>query len=196
MIESNIINWLDFGDSAQNIDIYSKKGILIFFNFYRELIKKRFFPISINIFFMILFFVQLWTITVISVSYEGDIILEILDYLKKVTIFYEIITNELNYRKIFFILVGLILFDFLLIVFTFLMMKKINVYPIIIVINLLNIAIYYYFIGPSINIFLINNWCENGTHKYLGLPCYSKSHLNFYIVSIIMVLLSILISFI
>ena len=196
MIESNVINWLDFGDSAQNIDIYSKKGILLFFKFYRELIKNKFFPISVNIFFMIIFFIQLWTITIITVSSEGDIILEILDYLKKVTVFYEIITNELNYKKILIISITLILFDFILIVFTLLMMKKINVYPIIIVINLLNLAIYYYFTGPSITIFLINTLCQDGTHLYLGLPCYTKSHLNFFILSIIMLLLSILISFI
>ena len=27
MIESNIINWIDLGDSMQNLDVYSKKKI-------------------------------------------------------------------------------------------------------------------------------------------------------------------------
>ena len=32
MIESNIIDWIDFNDNIQNVDIYSKKIILIICN--------------------------------------------------------------------------------------------------------------------------------------------------------------------
>ena len=33
MIESNIINWIDLGDSMQSLDIYGKKKMIKFFNF-------------------------------------------------------------------------------------------------------------------------------------------------------------------
>ena len=34
MIESNIIEWLDFGDSTQIIDIYTKRNRINFFFFF------------------------------------------------------------------------------------------------------------------------------------------------------------------
>ena len=30
MIESNIINWIDLGDSMQNLDVYSKKKLVTY----------------------------------------------------------------------------------------------------------------------------------------------------------------------
>ena len=44
MIESNIINWIDLGDSMQSLDIYGKKKMIKFFNFIRVLTSlKKFF---------------------------------------------------------------------------------------------------------------------------------------------------------
>ena len=196
MIESNVIKWLDFGDSVQSIDAYSKKGLLIFFKFFREMVKNKYFPIAINIFCLIIFFIQIWTMAIILVSSEGDLVLEILDYLKKVTIFYEIITNFLTYKEIFIIIICMIFFDCILIILSLLFINKINISLFILLINLLNVAIYYYFIGPITNIFLISIWCENGIHKFLGTSCYSNPHLFFFIMSLIILILSILISFI
>ena len=127
MIESNVIEWLDFGDSAQNIDIYSKKLILILFSFCRALIKNKYFPPAIYVIFLIIFFIQLWTMTIISVPYEGDVILEILDYLKKVTVFFEIIENSFTYNMIIIIPFYFILFDYILCVIAIIIFKKINI---------------------------------------------------------------------
>ena len=80
MIESNIIEWLDFEDSAQNLDIYSKKHILIIFKFFRNLIKNKYFPAGLNQIFVIIFFIQLFTLSTMFISAEGDLFLEILDY--------------------------------------------------------------------------------------------------------------------
>ena len=52
MIESNIIEWLEFGDSAQILDVYSKKNLLYLFKFLRNLIKTKDFPIIINLIFI------------------------------------------------------------------------------------------------------------------------------------------------
>ena len=43
MIETNIIEWLDFGDSTQTIDIYSRKRLIIIFRFFRLLTKNKYF---------------------------------------------------------------------------------------------------------------------------------------------------------
>ena len=53
MIESNIINWIDLGDSMQNLDVYSKKKLVKFFNFMRVLLSYKTFSIF---FFLILKF--------------------------------------------------------------------------------------------------------------------------------------------
>ena len=47
MIESNVIEWLDFGDSIQNIDFYSRKKLISLFRFFRLLVKNKSFPIII-----------------------------------------------------------------------------------------------------------------------------------------------------
>ena len=197
MIESNIIKWLDFGDSTQNLDVYSKKSILIFFKLLKSLVKYKYFPITLNVVFIIIYFMQIWTINIINILSEGDVILEIFDYLKKLIIFNEIITNELTYKKLFIILLCIILIDIIFIIFTLLFKRKnISISIFYILINYLNIVIFYYFIGPSVNILLISTWCENGSHIYLGSTCYTTSHLIYFIISIIIFLLSFVISFI
>ena len=196
MIESNIIEWLDFEDSAQNLDIYSKKHILIIFKFFRNLIKNKYFPAGLNQIFVIIFFIQLFTLSSMFISAEGDLFLEILDYLKKVTIFSTIINNESNYRTIFIITLGFIIIDFILMIFFILLIKKVNLSFIFMIIYFFNILIFYYFIGPIIQIFIITIMCDNGIHKYLGSTCYSNTkHFIFIILSFIMLILSLLLSF-
>ena len=51
MIESNIIEWLDFGESVHILDAYSNKGKLFFFKFFKTLLKNRNYPLLLNIFF-------------------------------------------------------------------------------------------------------------------------------------------------
>jgi hypothetical protein len=195
MIESNVIEWLDFGDSAQNIDIYSRTKTLFFFRFFRGIIKNKPFPILINILFMIIFFFQIWTLNIISVPSKDDLILEIFDYLKRVIVFYELIIDEHTYSQILTAIFNFVFIDFLLIVITILIVKKINAIILILIINILNIINYYYLIGPIIEICLTCLLCENGKHKYLGKTCYSSDHLLRCIMSFVILILSLFISF-
>jgi len=84
MIESNVIEWLDFGDSIQTIDTYSKPKLVSLFRFFRLLVKNKSFPIIVEIVLLFIFFMQIWVMTMMNVPSEGDIILDILNYLKKV----------------------------------------------------------------------------------------------------------------
>ena len=64
-------------------------------------------------------------------------------------------------------------------------------------INLINITINYYLIGPTIFISLMSLYCENNMHKYLNVLCFHNSkHLIILILSFLMSLLYILVSFI
>ena len=64
MIESNIIEWIDFNDSIQIVDIYSKKNLLILFGVLRSLLKNKYLPLSINIFLIIIYFLQICSISI------------------------------------------------------------------------------------------------------------------------------------
>ena len=53
MIESNIINWIDLGDSIQYLDVYGKKKIVKIFNLMRVLISYKTFPMFLFLIFKI-----------------------------------------------------------------------------------------------------------------------------------------------
>jgi len=197
MIESNIIEWLNFGDSIQTLDIYSKSKYILFFGFFRALIQNKNLPVYIDIIFMSISFFQLWTMSIIHVQSEEDIILEIINYVKKVTTLSEIITNSPTYKIIFHITISIILIDTLLIIISFIIIKHMNISIILFIINCFNLIIYYYLVGPIIEISLSSVLCENNTHKYLQIKCFTNStHLLIFVASFIMMLLYIFISFI
>ena len=197
MIESNIIDWLEFGDYTQNLDVYSKKSLLPLYRFFRNLIKNKNFPILINFIFISLFFIQLWTISLINVPLEKEFLLDILNFLKRHTLIYDLITNKESYINIFIIFLIIVLFNAISMIICLLAYNKINLSYLAMIINLLNIVIYYFLNGPSIEISLMSISCENGAHKYLKLSCYSNSkHIFYIILSFIMIILYIFISFI
>ena len=109
MIDSNIIEWLDFNDSIKNVDIYSRKKLVIFFELLRTLQINNYFPLPIIILFILIYFIQIWIISPMFISFEVNIFLEILNYLKKVTIL-DIITKY-NFVLLFIILFVVIIFD-------------------------------------------------------------------------------------
>ena len=96
MIDSHIIEWLDFGDTTQKIDVYTGSNIKNIRLFFRELTKNKNFP-SIEIIFMILFFIQLISISTIIINPDKDFILEIFYYIKNFILIFEIITNSIIY---------------------------------------------------------------------------------------------------
>ena len=196
MIESKIIEWLDFGDTIQNLDIYSKKYFLSLFRFLRILFKNKSFPIIINIIFIIIFYIQIWTISLINVAEEKEFLLDILNYLKNFTLLYELITNSTTYKILFLIFYLIIILQVVLIIIVFLINDKIKVSYFALIINLLNIIFFYYLIGPSIGISLTSILCDNGIHKYLRLSCFKNTyHITVSILSFIMIILFVGISF-
>ena len=197
MIESNIIEWLNFGDSIQAIDIYSNSKKIFFFRFFRALTDNKHFPIFLYIILIIIYFIQLWTLSIMFVKSDDDIILEILNYLKNITIFSSIIKNESIYKLIIIIIFCIIIINTILIIISLVTFKILNTSFLIFIINFLNILIYYYIIGPTIEVSLTSIWCENKIHKYLQVNCYSNpTHLLFLGISLVILLLSIFISFI
>ena len=137
MIESNIIEWLDFDESIPILDAYSNKGKLFFFKFFKSLLKNRNYPLILNIIFLLLYFVQIWLLSIFLFSTKEENILGRLNYLKQVIIFFDLITQE-NYVKVFAIIFLIILIDFILMIFVLFSNKNRNLLFPILIINLLN----------------------------------------------------------
>ena len=196
MIESYVIELLDIGDSAQRMDTYSKKGLMKITSFFRLLNKYKHISLFLDILFLIIFFAQIWAISLIYVPCKGDLLLEIIDYLKKVILFFEIITNKSNYIIVFSITFSFIFVNSILMTIVLFTNGIYNVSLIVKIINYLTPPIYYYFVGPVIIITLDSTLCMNGTHKYLQCPCFTNSvHLAIMILSFIMLLLYLFTSF-
>ena len=195
MIDSNVIEWLDFGDSTQKIDAYILSHKKKLFKFFHELLKNKNFP-NIEIIFMIIYFIQLMIITLI-IDEKNDFIIEILIYLKNLFLFSEIIDNEEIYKKILIIISTIIIIDILLMFIIMLLIKYFKPHLILILINFINIVIFYYLLSPCIIICLMPFCCENNQHKIFKTKCYSeKAYSSIGIISIFILVLYILISFI
>ena len=194
MIDSNVIEWLDFGDSTQKIDAYLLSHKKKLFRFFRELLKSKKFP-NLEIILMIIYFIQLMIITLI-IDDKNDLIIEILIYLKNIFLFSEIIDNGEIYKKILIIISIIIIIDILLILIIMFSIKYFKPHLILVLINFINIVIFYYLLGPCIEICLLSFWCEDNQHKILKIKCYSgKTHLSNVIFSIFILVLYILVSF-
>jgi len=195
MIDSNVIEWLDFGDSTQKIDAYILGHKKKLFRFFRELLKNKNFQ-NLEIIFIIIYFIQLMIITLI-IDEKNDFIVEILMYLKNIFLFSEIIDNGEIYKKIFLIISLIIIINVLLMIIIIFSLKYFKPHLILILINFINIIIFYYLLGPSVEISLLSFWCENNQHKIFKIKCYSgKAHISNVIFSILILVLYILVSFV
>ena len=196
MIESKFIDLLDFGDSIQKIDSYSNPKFELFFKFLRTLLKNKSFPIIIDLILIVISFMQLLFISSIIVSSsQEEFILSIIEYLKNIFLLFDLITDNKIYLQLFLTVSLIIVIDIILMLFILVTMKYKELYFIIYIINVINIIMFYYLIGPGIEICLLSFWCNDGIHKFLNLECFSNPiHLKYVIFSIIICLLYILVS--
>ena len=97
MIESNIINWIELGDSMQNLDVYGKKKMITLFNFLRILMVYNSFNTTFFIILHFIFFIQIAMLCLIDVPPEGDWIISIFLFFKDIFLFEEIIKGPVSY---------------------------------------------------------------------------------------------------
>jgi len=141
-------------------------------------------PLTLNIIFFLLYFIQIWLLSIFFFSTNEENLLGRLNYL----IFFDLITQE-NYITIFIIIFLIILIDFLLMIFVLFSNKNRNLLFLILIINILNSIIFYFLIGPVI-LFSLASIFQH--HKIYNDSNYS---ILFKILSIIMLLLYVFISF-
>ena len=172
MIESNIIEWLDFGESIQKIDAYSKTNVINIFIFFRELIKSKC-PVLLDIILIIVSFFQLLCLTSYFISTKGDIIIDILNYVKNIFIISNVI-NQINYYKFLIIINLIVSLDIILMLIIFFTEKKTQLNILGKIVNLINIIIFYYLLGPVMELYSASFFCQNGKNIYLQVNCFSK----------------------
>ena len=85
MIESRILEWIDLGDSVQTLEIYSKKKLLRFFNWFRIINKYK--PDNVLFIFFCKFFYyfQFLIISLINTPEErknSDSLIKVINYIK------------------------------------------------------------------------------------------------------------------
>ena len=198
MIESNIMEWIDLGDSIQIMEIYSKKNLVRFLNFFRIMSKykpeNRIFILFVKFFF----FFQFMMIPIINVKEESkkkDSLIKLLNYVKKIIFVQDIIKNKndliilLCFSYLFcVILISLIIY---LIIFQ---NKKVKIY-LIKSLNVLNILFQNCLLCPLINIFMLTTKCKDSKHIHLELECWKDViHIVLGVLSILLIVICVIYS--
>ena len=189
MIESNIINWIEFGDSMQLLEVYTKKKLIKFFNLMKVLISYKDFSIFFFIIMKFFFFVQVMMLTIVNIDKNtDDNSIKVLQYISKVIFIQEIITNKKSYRLAVILTTGLTLIIVMCLIYLIISIKIGRFYvkfPISIL-NIIIIVLMKYLIGPIIQISFMATDCSKGIHKFLEVKCYSDIfHLIITIISVI-----------
>ena len=103
MIESNVIKYVDIGDSIQMMNVYSKKSLKKFFKIFELLTSFKINNILFQFLLKILFFLQIMDLSLINVSEDevkNDTAIKIIRSLKKVLL----ITNNIETKKNYIII--------------------------------------------------------------------------------------------
>ena len=176
MIESNIINWIELGDSMQKLDVYGKKKMITLFNFLRILMIYNSFNTTFFIILHFIFFIQIAMLCLIDVSPDEDWIIRLFFFFKDIFLFEDIIKNSLSY-KIAIIIVSImtiIVISSVVFLMICIIRDQINFKLPITILNLIIILLIYYIIGPIVTICLLFSKCTNGVHEFLEIECFKN----------------------
>ena len=176
MIEENILDWIELGDSIQKMELYKKS--IRNFKLFCALSHYSHFSIYFYYFIIILFFGQVWSLNIFALKdIKGDLLLEVLNYFDKIFLIEDIITkkNKLFYALLIITVAIFICSNILLIVNTILVNKKKYIRILLglnAILNLLNI---YYLNGPYIGIILVNIRCYNDNDTDFEICSFKKT---------------------
>ena len=188
MIESNIINWIELGDSMQKLDVYGKRKMVTLFNFLRILMIYNSFNTTFFIILHFIFFIQMAMLCLIDVPSEGDWIIRILLFFKDIFLFEDIIQGSISYKIAIIIVSIMTLLIIASVVFLMVCIfrDQITFKLPIRILNFIIILLIYYIIGPIVNICLLFSKCSGGVHEYLKVECFRDiSHSLISVASII-----------
>ena len=188
MIESNIINWIELGDSMQKLDVYGKKKMVTLFNFLRILMTYNSFSTTFFIILHFIFFIQLTMLCLVGIKDDGDILVRVFKTLNDIFLFQDIITNATSYKVAIIIVSAVTIIVICCVVFLMICITRDQItfkLPITIL-NVIIILLIYYIIGPIVNICLLFSKCHNKRHDFLEIECFTNiTHVLISVASVI-----------
>ena len=203
MIEENVINWIDLGETKQPLDIYGDTHKMNFFKLMKTMKITSNSLFSLDLILQLIFFIQMATLNIYGISdfvtTEKDYFLIVFQYLSKVFLLYDIADSSSTYTILIVITFIITIIFISIIIYLIICIRK-EIKPITLVVQILNILIYfeiYYLVGPIINISLTSIVCKNGNHIFLETKCFSSpSHILAFIASFISLLFHLVFSII
>ena len=127
MIESNIINYVELGDSFQKIDVFNYPFLCRFFDGMKNILKYK--PTNYILFYLlkIIYFLQIILTSTINLDEERikkDTFLLAVRGIKKIIYFHENINNRNNYIFVFCCCTAFIFLFMIIFLITIFMKKK------------------------------------------------------------------------
>ena len=160
MIEENIIEWLEISDTIQKIDIYNGKNPPFLFKINFILSQYAQFPEYFYLLFIFLYFAQIWELNILKINVEEDSILEIMQYVKKVFLLQDLITDNKAFAILFVSSLLLFIISFFLCVINIIALKNQKKYRFILSLNaLINTVFLYYLIYINLETILMTILC-------------------------------------
>ena len=188
MIESNIINWIELGDSMQKLDVYGKKKMITLFNFLRILMTYNSFSTTFFIILHFIFFIQLTMLCLVGIEKDGDILIKVFKTLNDIFLFQDIITDSTSYKVAIIIVSAVTIIVIACVIFLMICIVRDQItfkLPITIL-NVIIILLIYYIIGPIVNICLLFLKCHNKKHDLLDIECFTNiNHVLISVASVI-----------
>ena len=202
MIEDNVIKYIDLGETMQHLDVYSKKGIIIIFQIFENMLSFKINNELIFIFLKLIFFLQLMACSFTKMPIdltENDYVIKLFNSIKYVLTPHRNVIDKNTYKSrlficIFFCLIFLFCIIYLIIVTFCYKNNNFFKFPIK-VLNILNLVLNNYGLCPLINIMTIIINCKNGKHIYLEIKCYGGEHLIYLVITLFLLITLLIYSF-
>ena len=189
MIEGNIANTIELGESMQLLDVYNKKKIIKVFNVFKMIILNKFDNKVFYIVLKFLFFFQVMTYSLVTSPHEledDDMLIQIIKSIREILLPHLLIRNDTHYFLALTMIYSLALIIIISIIYLYLYSnsQKNNNKPYIfvIVLNCIQILYFYYLQLPIINILFYSILCNDRASNYLkALKCNSNNY-NFLLI--------------
>ena len=191
MIEGDILNWVDLGETMQYLDVYAHRTQIKFFNLIRVLMSYKSFGLFFYLFFYFFDFLQILMLLTTNIDDKKDSTLVLLKYIKSVVFIQDFVKSKGTFFLSLIVLTFLAIFIILLIIYMVISIriKKFYMQLPIFLLNFSNIFLMDYLIAPIVQITLGATNCPNGIHIYLQNKCYQDlTHIFFFVISILLLI--------
>ena len=191
MIESNVLNYIEIGDSIQLNNIYKNKFQKNFFEFFRIMIKYKSTNITLLYFLKFIYFIQIMMLCLINLPEKfskHDTLIKFFNVIKGITYLHENITSKKTYY-IWLYITYTINGIFIICILDLIIKRKNANSTILYLLNYFNLILQNYFYFPFLNILLIIFKCNSENyHHFLNIKCYESNHLILIIINLFFIL--------